>query len=310
MDIIKQSNSNSISTSVCAATIGAFDGVHRGHQFLIDSVKAVSKREHCSSAVVTFATPPQQVINPTFRPQLISTFEEKMELLAATGIDKCIVLDFTKQLAGYSAQEFMKEVLQKQFGVAHLVIGYDHRFGHNRSEGFADYVRYGKEMGMTVESVSAFQWRNRIISSSVVRQLLTDGNIETANDALGYPYYIEGVVSEGHQIGRTIGFPTANIKLDNVDKIIPKVGVYAVKVDIAGSTYNGMLNIGNRPTVDNGNDISIEVNIFDFDKDIYCSAIKVSFIQYIRPEQKFNNIEALENQLYADKVAIEAILDK
>lgn len=308
MDIIRQSSS--ISSSVCAATIGAFDGVHRGHRFLIDSVKTVAMREHCSSAVVTFATPPQQVINPEFRPQLISTFEEKMELLAAMGVDKCIVLDFNKQLAGYSAQQFMRDILKNQFGVAHLVIGYDHRFGHNRSEGFSDYVRYGKEMGMTVESVSAFQWQGRIISSSVIRQLLLDGDIDAANDALGYPYYIKGVVSEGHQVGRTIGFPTANVRLDNNDKIIPKVGVYAVRVEIDGIEYNGMLNIGNRPTVDNGDDISIEVNIFDFDKDIYRSPIKVSFIKYIRPEQKFANIVELENQLKLDKAAIETIFNR
>ena len=308
MDIIRQSSS--ISPSVCAATIGAFDGVHRGHRFLIDSVKEVAMREHCSSAVVTFATPPQQVINPEFHPQLISTFEEKMELLAAMGVDKCIVLDFNKQLAGYSAKQFMSEILKKQFGVAHLVIGYDHRFGHNRSEGFLDYVRYGKEMGMTVESVSAFQWQGRIISSSVIRQLLLDGDIDAANDALGYPYYIKGVVSQGRQVGRTIGFPTANVQLDSNDKILPKVGVYAVRVEIGGIKYNGMLNIGNRPTVGNGDDISIEVNIFDFDKNIYCSPIKVAFIKYIRSEQKFANIVELENQLKSDKAAIEAIFDR
>jgi len=296
--------------SICAATIGFFDGVHRGHQFLIDRVKAVALREHCRSAVVTFSTHPKQIINPPFKAQLISTYEEKIEMLSKKGIDECIVLDFDKELSALSAQQFMNDILKKRFGVTHLVVGYDHRFGHDRREGYNDYAYYGKEIGMSVETVPAFEWNDRIISSSAIRQLLVKGDIEAANDALGYPYYIRGKVVKGHQLGRQIGFPTANIAPNSTDKIIPKKGVYAVKVDIEGRAYGGMLNIGQRPTVNNGKEVSIEVNIFEFNKDIYNSPISLSFIKYIRKEQKFASIDVLEQQLKIDKETVEKVLKK
>lgn len=307
MDVIRELSS---SHSVCAATIGSFDGVHRGHKFLIDRVKAVAQKEQCRSAVVTFSMPPQQVVNPLFKPQLINTYEEKIQELSQTGIDECFVLDFTKELSDYSAMRFMNDILREQFGVAHLVIGYDHRFGHNRSEGYNDYILYGKEMNMSVEAVPAFEWHDRIISSSVIRQSLLAGDVEAANDALGYSYYLNGIVGEGHQIGRQIGFPTANVMVNSPEKIIPKRGVYAVRVAIGSDSYNGMLNIGHRPTIGNGDDISIEVNIFDFDEDIYTRAIRLSFIKYIRPEQKFASIEALKFQLQKDRTEIESVLNK
>lgn len=294
----------------CVATIGFFDGVHRGHRFLIERVKEVAQREQCRSAVVTFAIPPQQVFNPSFKAQLITTCEEKLQMLEQTGIDECIVLDFTHELAEYSAQRFMSEVLKQQFGVAHLVIGYDHRFGHNRSEGFNDYVRYGKQMDIVVEKVPVFEWHKRIISSSVIRSLLLDGNIEAANDALGYNYFLEGKVLSGHQIGRQMGFPTANIAVNAKEKIVPKDGVYAVRVVIAGHTYNGMLNIGCRPTIGNGDDKSIEVNIFHFEQDIYNCSIRLLFISYIRSEQKFASVLELEQQLTDDRNRIEQLLSQ
>lgn len=307
MDIIRHISSSE-PLPACVATIGFFDGVHRGHRFLIEHVKAVALREQCRSAVVTFALPPQQVLNPSFSPQLISTYEEKLNLLEQSGIDECMVLDFTKELAGYSARQFMQDILKEQYGVTHLVIGYDHRFGHNRSEGFEDYIRYGKEIGVKVENIPAFEEQDRIVSSSAIRQLLLDGDISTANEALGYPYYLAGTVTSGHQVGRQIGFPTANIAVNSAEKIIPHEGVYAVRVEIEQHTYGGMLNIGHRPTIDNGDDMSIEVNIFHFDKDIYNCPIKVLFVDYIRPEQKFASIDQLEQQLLSDRQQIEAIL--
>ncbi|NLI36851.1 MAG: bifunctional riboflavin kinase/FAD synthetase [Bacteroidales bacterium] len=294
---------------ICAATIGFFDGVHRGHQYLIDRVRAVAKRENCRSAVITFPAPPQQIINPAFKAQLISTYEEKIEMLSEKGIDECIILDFNKELSSLSAKQFMNDILKEQFNVAHLIVGYDHRFGHDRREGYNDYVRYGEEIGISVEAVPAFEWHDRIISSSAIRQLLYKGNIEEANDALGYSYYIKGEVIKGHQMGRKMGFPTANIALNSDEKIVPKAGVYAVRVHSKGETYGGMLNIGHRPTLDNGNDTSIEAHILDFDKDIYGCPICISFIKYIRKEQKFPSIAALIQQLNIDKETIEKILE-
>lgn len=307
MEVIRFSSA--ISHPICAATIGFFDGVHRGHQYLIDRVKAVAKRENCHSAVITFPAPPQQIINPAFKAQLISTYDEKIEMLSKKGIDECIILDFDKELSALSAQQFMNDILKERFNVGHLIVGYDHRFGHDRREDHNDYVRYGEEIGMSVEAVPAFEWHDRIVSSSAIRRLLYEGNIEVANDALGYPYYIKGDVIKGHQIGRQIGFPTANIALNNDEKIVPKAGVYAVRVHTKGETYGGMLNIGHRPTVHNGNDTSIEAHILDFNKDIYNCPICISFIKYIRKEQKFPSIEALKQQLNIDKETIEKILE-
>lgn len=307
MEVIRYTSK--ISHPICAATIGFFDGVHRGHQYLIDRVKAVAERENCHSAVITFSVPPQQIINPAFKAQLISTHEEKIEMLSKKGIDECIILDFDKELSDLSARRFMNDILKERFNVSHLVVGYDHRFGHDRREGYNDYVRYGREIGMSVEAVPAFEWHDRIISSSAIRQLLYEGDIEAANDALGYSYYIKGNVIKGHQLGRQIGFPTANIALNSDEKIVPKAGVYAIRVHINGETYGGMLNIGHRPTVNNGNDISIEAHIFEFDKDIYNYPISISFIKYMREEQKFPSIEVLEQQLKNDKEEIKKILE-
>lgn len=299
---------STISSMPCVATIGSFDGVHRGHRFLIDRVKDIAIRKAYISAVITFSVPPQQVMNPSFVPNLLSTYDEKVDMLAHTGIDECIVLDFTKQLSDYTAYRFMCEILKKKYNVEYLVIGYDHRFGHDRSEGYNDYIRYGKEMGISVEAVPVFQWNGKIISSSSVRHLLREGNVNAAADALGYSYFINGTVERGHQIGRQIGFPTANLSVDNKDKLIPKGGVYAVNVQVGEKEYGGMLNIGYRPTVSKSSNCTIEVNILDFDENIYNSHIRISFIERIRSERKFDTIEALKNQLHKDKKQVKNIL--
>jgi riboflavin kinase/FMN adenylyltransferase len=307
MEIIK--DLSEIVSSPCVATIGFFDGVHRGHRFLIDRVKEVAQEQGCRSALITFPTPPRQVLDPSFTPQLLSTFEEKEVLLAQTGVDTCFVLDFTPELSHLSAEQFMSEVLKKRFGVKVLVIGYDNHFGHDRKEGLRDYRRYGRAMGITVEGATPFRVDGQLISSSFIRRQLLKGDVAGAAAALGYPYYLQGKVVGGHQIGRLMGFPTANLSVAT-SKVIPLAGVYAVRVEVDGKEYGGMLNIGHRPTMDNGNDCSIEVNIFRFERDIYGASLRMSFVRRIRAEHKFDSPEALEQQLVIDREQVEAILAK
>lgn len=302
------SNISDQSFDECVATIGFFDGVHRGHLSLIDRVKAVAVSERRKSAVITFSVPPRQVVDASFVPQLLTTNEEKMELLSESGIDECFILQFTKEMSGLSARQFMNDVLREQYNVRHLVIGYDHRFGYNRSEGFEDYVRFGQELGILVENVNPYKEDAQIVSSSLIRQLLKEGDVAAVSKGLGYSYMIKGEVVGGHQLGREMGFPTANLKLDNPYKLLPAHGVYAVRVIIDGSIYKGMLNIGTRPTMNNGRDCSIEVFILDFNSDIYHQQLSVSFIERIRSEQKFESMEALEVQLQRDRQQVESIL--
>lgn len=291
------------------ATMGFFDGVHRGHSFLIDELKELGKKEKKPTAVITFDTHPRKVLHAAYQPQLINTNEEKIKLLKKTGIDYCIILDFTLGLSQLSAEGFIDQILRKQLNVKHLLIGYDHRFGHNRSEGFEDYVNYGKTYGIEIIQSTPYTLDNITISSSTIRRKLSNGEISEANYLLGYPYQIEGTVIHGRQLGRTIGFPTANIAINDIDKIIPKEGVYATKVLHDGVNYQGMLYIGNRPTVDNGNDISVEVNILDFNKEIYDKQLTITFIKHIRNDEKFKSLEELKKQLFADREATRHILN-
>lgn len=297
------------SPTPCVATIGFFDGVHRGHRFLIDKVKAIACTEGYQSAVLTFPIAPRKVMNSDFIPCLLTTYEEKIRLLSETGIDNCIVVDFTRELSGYSAQRFMEEVLLKRYGVRHLIVGYDHRFGHNRAEGLSDYIAYGKAMGMKVEPEPAYQWSGCTISSSIIRKMISDGDVAAASSALSYSYFVEGTVVGGRHIGHEIGFPTANVHIDNSEKLVPARGVYAVLVEVEGTRYQGMLNIGLRPTLQNGDDVSIEVHIFDFEEDIYGLPIRLTFLDKIRDEQKFNSLHELEAQLRQDEIRIRSIIN-
>jgi riboflavin kinase/FMN adenylyltransferase len=248
------------------------------------------------------------VIHAGFRPELLTTCDEKIEMLAGTGIDYCILLDFTPQTALLSAQEFMANILHQQCNVQTLVIGYDHRFGHNRSEGFESYVQYGKELGMEVtRSLCDYACHGVTVSSSVVRSLLQKGEVEQASDCLGTNYSLTGTVVGGYKVGRTLGFPTANIRMDNPDKLIPLDGVYAVRVTVNGESFAGMLNIGHRPTVSNGEHRSIEVHILGFRSDIYDCPVHVAFLRRLRPEQKFDSVEVLAAQLRKDASEVEAL---
>lgn len=291
----------------CVATIGFFDGVHAGHRFLLNQVRNVAEQLQFATALVTFRIHPRKVMNAVYRPMLLTTPEEKNELLTQTGMDYCIMLEFTPELSKLSAREFMT-FLRNHYRVMCLVIGYDHRFGHNRSEGFEDYCRYGKELGIQVIQASVYTDHESNVSSSVVRSALQKGEVELAAQCLGYPYFIQGTVVEGWQNGRKIGFPTANIRVDNADKLIPMNGVYAVYAEVGGVRYPGMLNIGVRPTFHNGNDLSMEVHIFDFDRSIYQEPIRVTFCKFIRPEQLFCRVEELVEQLHRDAETVRSIL--
>lgn len=295
------------------ATIGFFDGVHRGHRYLIEQVREAAAARGLASSVITFPMHPRKVMHSDYHPELLTTCDEKVTLLAQTGIDSCIMLDFTPEVARLSAKEFMS-ILKERYRIQALVIGHDHRFGHNRSEGFEDYVRYGKALGMEILLARAYTYKREVaetevtISSSVIRRLLQEGNVSEAAEYLGYDFFLEGTVVGGYHVGRKIGFPTANLRVTDPDKMIPADGVYAVHVFLEGKKYGGMLSIGYRPTLDNGPDRSIEVHIFHFNADIYNQPMRISFVRRTRPELKFNSMDELIERLHLDEAEIKGIL--
>ena len=297
--------------SPAVATIGFFDGVHGGHRFLIRQVREAAALRGLASAVITFPEHPRAVMHPDFYPELLTTCNEKLELLAQTGIDRCVLLDFTPELAALSARQFM-EMLHGQYAIRALVIGYDHRFGHGRSEGFDDYVRYGHELGMEVLPAEAYHLPASDcplpVCSSSIRRLLHEGDVASATCYLGYPYFLNGTVVSGFRVGHRIGYPTANLQVNDECKIIPARGVYAVRVEVNGRTYGGMLNIGCRPTLANGDNTTIEVHIFNFNTDIYQQPLRLSFVQRIREERKFASVEELAGQLRRDAEAARGML--
>lgn len=290
------------------ATIGFFDGVHLGHRFLIDELKKIAQERNQPSAVITFPEHPRAVLHADYQPKLLNSFDEKLEQLATTGIDYCIVLDFTVELSRLTAQEFISSILAEKLHVAALLIGYDHRFGRDRKDGFEQYVAYGAASGMEVIKASPYDEGRTAVSSSEIRRLLTEGKVEEADRLLTYPYQLQGTIVNGYKVGRKLGFPTANIQVDEPFKIIPGIGVYAVWVYLKGEKYKGMLYIGDRPTLDNGKNITLEVNILDFSGDIYNNEIIVAFIYYVRGDVKFNSLDELKEQLGRDRVIVDRLL--
>ena len=303
MHIIYQTSSEILPP--CVATVGIFDGVHAGHRYLIEELVSIAKIKNLESVVITFAKHPRSVIHPEFKSDLITTLDEKIAHIANTGVDICIVLDFSIEIAQLSAYDFLKTILQKQYNVQTLLVGHDHRFGHNRLEEFTDYKKYGQILGMELIQAERYKTcEDLYISSSEIRLALLKGDIQLANRMLTYPYAIKGKVTGGFKVGRKIGFPTANIYPNNANKIIPAFGVYAVQVCWNNEYYKGMLNIGTRPTLSDDASISIEVHILDFNEDIYNHEIKINFISKIRDEKKFNGIDALIEQLQKDKLMV------
>ncbi len=288
--------------SPLACCVGFFDGTHRGHQYLLATLRAEATRRGLSPAVITFRQHPYALIAPEQCPQMLQTLDERLAHIAQQGIAHAMVLDFTPTLRQMDAQTFMTEILSKQLDAKLLVMGHDSQFGSNRHIQFADYVRYGNELGIEVIRADRFNTQQYNINSSTIRQLIGHGEMEAANELLGYAYSLTGTVINGYKIGRTIGFPTANLRIAP-DKLIPFGGVYIVRALIGSTHYNGMLNIGVRPTLTNEPKVSIEVHLFDFEQNIYDQEIIVEILHFLRHEQRMESLEMLTAQLFQDKVA-------
>ena len=282
------------------ATIGFFDGVHVGHRYFFREMRRLADEKGLSTVVFTFPIHPRAVLQADYQPKLLNSPDEKLKLLASSCIDYCVVIDFTPKLAACSASDFILNILSKQWNVQCLLTGYDHRFGHNRSDGFKQYVEYGKACGMEVLRASSFKQDEETVSSSKIRQLLSECRVEEAASLLSYPYRLKGKVVSGHQIGRTLGFPTANMDIDEPCKVWPGMGVYAVWVYVDNERYKGMLSIGNRPTL-NGDQTAIEVHLLHFSDTLYKRSIEVEFMRYLRENKKFESPEALKMQLDKDR---------
>lgn len=289
-------------------TIGTFDGVHKGHQELIQRINDVARQIGGESIIITFHPHPRLVINPDDRNlRLLNTVEEKIALLERYGVDNVVVVPFSRDFSEQTAEEYISDFLVRNFHPAHIVIGYDHRFGRNRAGDFALLEKYQSEYGYQLEAISKQMLDELAISSTNIRHALQEGNVTEANDLLGHNYTVSGIVVKGHQNGRKLGYPTANLQVSDPNKLIPRTGIYAVRVHSEAAVYKGMLSIGFNPTFD-GTEQTIEVNILDFNKDIYGETLTLEFIQFIRYEKKFESIEALIAAIDGDKVETERIV--
>ncbi|MFT4834923.1 MAG: riboflavin kinase/FMN adenylyltransferase [Marinoscillum sp.] len=291
-------------------TSGTFDGVHMGHQKILSNVVNKAKALKLKSVVLTFWPHPRFVLDrDVANLKLLSTFEEKVDLIGASGIDYLVKIPFTKEFSELSSSDFIRNILLDKLNCSQLVIGYDHRFGKNREGGF-DYLKANAStIGFTVSEISREDIEDAGVSSTRIRNSLSDGNIHIANDLLGRHYELSGFVIDGDRIGRSIGFPTANIDVPESYKLIPADGAYAVLVHLGKEKYQGMLNIGIRPTV-SGTERRIEVNIFNFEGDIYNERLKISFVKRLRGEQHFSSIDDLKKRLSIDKTEAKQILNE
>lgn len=284
-------------------TIGTFDGVHKGHQQIIELMKTESAKISGETVIISFNPHPRQIIAPGNTPvPLLNTLNEKTALLNSFGIDHLVIVPFTKKFAGQTAEDYIEHFLVNTFHPHTIIIGYDHKFGNNRSGDYKLLEQKAAQYNYVVKEIPVQMRQSIAISSTKIRASLLHGDVTTANSFLGYNYFFSGKVIEGNKLGRTIGFPTANLQPDDDNKLIPGNGVYAVKATIQKTmiTYNGMMNIGIRPTI-NGTKRVIEVNIFDFDEDIYGEMLTVEVIKHLRSEVKFDGIELLKKQLAIDK---------
>lgn len=290
-------------------TTGTFDGVHIGHQKILKHLCNVADKTHGESVLLTFSPHPRKVLNPSSEIKLLNTLEEKIQRLEIIGIDHLIIHPFSKAFSRTTSLEFVKDIVVNQIGTKKLVIGYDHHFGRNREGSFDHLKEFGPLYGFNVEEIPAFDIDSVNVSSTKIRNALKEGDVETARQYLGYDYKFSGTVVKGNKLGRTIGFPTANISYESEDKLIPKNGVYAVRVTINQHLYAGMLNIGVKPTVsDDSYPTNLEVHIFDFDEDLYGQQIQLRFVKHMRNEQKFDSLEALKAQLDIDRTMAKSIL--
>ncbi|MCF8372135.1 MAG: bifunctional riboflavin kinase/FAD synthetase [Bacteroidales bacterium] len=303
-------NIEDFSTPIPIVTMGMFDGVHLGHKIILDRLKELSDEKNGESVVITFWPHPRLVLkNGNGNLRYLSTIDEKLLLLEEAGVKHTIILPFTADLSQKTASEFIEEILVKKVGIKYLIAGFDHHFGKDRKGSLEDLNTCAGKFDFEVEKLDALFIDDKAVSSTLIRDIIEMGDIPTANRYLGYEYFILGKVISGNRIGRSIGFPTANIELTDGHKLRPGIGVYAVEVIYNKQIFQGMLNIGIRPTIDEATKVkSIEVHIFDFDKDIYGHEVSVVFKQKIREEKKFDSVVELQKQLEADRFTVKALL--
>ncbi len=282
-------------------TLGTFDGMHIGHQAILNKLKLQKKIYGYETLVLTFFPHPRMVLRTDHQISLLNTINERVKLIDHFGIDHLVVQEFTQDFANLSAEEFVKTILVDQFNIGKIIIGYDHRFGKNRSADIHDLIEFGKKYHFDVEQISAEELNDVSVSSTKIRNALNVGNVALAKTYLGYPYMVSGTVVSGKQLGRTIGYPTANIQVAEDYKLIPAIGVYVVGVTVKGKDYYGMLSVGTNPTV-GGTEKTVEVYIFDFNDTIYDEEITVRFLTKIRDEENFGSIDLLIEALKNDEV--------
>jgi len=288
------------STKKTILTLGTFDGVHIGHKKILERLTQNTENGKYESLVLTFFPHPRMVLQEKSEIKLLNTISEKSKLLEKSGIENLVIHPFNESFSRLTAEEFVHSILVNQFHIQKIIIGHDHRFGRNRTANIDNLIAFGAEYGFEVEQISAQEIQDVSVSSTKIRKALQDGNMSLANEYLGYAYFLTGEVVKGKQLGRTIGFPTANIQIKEDYKLIPKNGVYVVKTFIGQKEVFGMMNIGFNPTV-NGQKQTIEVNLFDFDADIYGEKLEISLLKYLREEQKFGSVDLLKEQLNQDK---------
>ena len=282
-------------------TIGTFDGVHTGHKQIIKQLKEEAEHINGETVIVTFFPHPRKVVNPDAEVALLNTPDEKAGLLESEGIDHLVIVPFTKEFSEQPAALYITDFLQGKLHSHTLIIGYDHRFGNNRQGNYLMLEEFAAQCGYEVKEIPEKVLLETAVSSTRIRKAIADGDIVTANALLGYEYFFEGIVVDGNKLGRTLGYPTANIQPTHTEKLIPGFGIYTVEIEVKGKKYGGMMSIGTRPTIDDSNTRAIEVNIFDFNDDIYGEQVKVFVKAYLRPELKFNNLDALKDQLALDR---------
>jgi len=281
-------------------TIGTFDGVHLGHRKIINRLKDIASEQGLQSVILTFFPHPRMVLQTALEIKLLNTIEERQEILSSLGLDHLIIKEFTEEFSKLSAEQYVKNILVEELNAKHIIIGYDHRFGRNRRANIKDLIAFGDQYHFKVEEISVKDVEDVAVSSTKIRKALNMGDIKTANTFLGYDYFLTGKVVKGKQIGKQIGFPTANIYIKEDYKLIPKNGAYVVKSNIDDNVYYGMMNIGTNPTV-NGTKQSIEVHFFNFDQDIYDKKLKIELLEPLRNERKFDSLDSLQDQLKMDK---------
>ncbi len=297
MEVIRDLDNLNIQKSVVC--VGNFDGLHRGHQEIVDRAITRAKQDQASSVVFSFWPHPQLVLNPDNRLEYLCTYEEKIALFKSTGIDQLVLFPFSREFAKIDSQSFITDYLIDKLKMDYFVIGYDHQYGKNREGNYEQLLKLSKEKGFGVERVEQKSFGGENISSTKIRDFLKNGKIQAANDLMAHPFFLIGKVEQGRQLGNRIGFPTANI-LYPPEKLVPKIGVYTVEVELNNERFSGIANLGYKPTISEESALTMEVHIFDFKRYIYGETIQVNLLDFLRAETKFDSIESLKQQIQKD----------